>query len=235
MCIKVFRGIAVILLFLMLLPSLCYSKKKKPQKNIYIEMIKPTVSEIAIFTKKGTTSYPLLFKDDLIEIGFECVGSGRQIDQIPFTLGNKTSNPIKLIWDESAYIDPDKAAHKLLPLVEIREIERDKQIEADIRYPADIRYIERDKQIPVTIIPPNSKIENIVYPTDYVEWHSREKYSISELFLKARYSVGEWVLNPIFSKKQLKELETLNFGVFMMLKLMEKEKVTVFCLKLQAP
>lgn len=190
MRIKMFRGTVVIFLFLMLLPTLCYSKKKKPEKNIYIEMIKPEVSEIAIFTKKGITSYPLLFKDDLIEIGFECVGSGRQIDQIPFTLENKTSNPIRLIWDESAYIDPDKTSHKLLPL--------------------GIRYIERDKQIPVTIIPPNSKIENIVYPSDYVEWDSTRG---------GRYSIGEWVSNPIFSKKQLGELEILNFGVFMMLEI----------------
>lgn len=232
MRIKIFRGTVVIFLFLMLLPNLCYSKKKKPGKNIYIEMVKPEVSEIVIFTNKGVTTYPLLFKDDLIEIGFECVGSKKHIDKILFTLLNKTSLPIKLIWDESTYIDPDKTSHKLLPLVEIEYIERDKEIQEDIRYITDLRYsadtrsIGRDKEIPVTIIPPNSKIGNIVYPSDYVKWHPREKYNIGELILKGRASIGEWVLNPIFKdlRKQLEKLEILDFGVFMMLEINGERK-----------
>ena len=228
MRIKMFRGIVVIFLILMLLQNLCYSKKKKkPEKNIYIEMIKPEASEIVIFTKKGVTTYPLFFRDDLIEIGFECVGSKRHIEKIPFTLLNKTSLPIKLIWDESIYIDPDKTSHKLLPLAEIEYIERNKKIEEDISYPTDLRYktdikdIGRDKQIPATIIAPNSKIENIIYPSDYVKWRSRDEYNLGELILKGGVSIGEWVLNPIFRdlQKQLEKLEILNFGVFMMLEI----------------
>lgn len=202
MRIKIFRGIVVIFLILMLLPNLCYSKKKKPEKIIYISMIKPVASEKVIFlmhkekiegikVETWKTAQPLSFEDDLIKIEFMLAGGERwyggvkEIKEINFSLYNKTSNVMRLIWDESAYIDQDNSSHKLIIL--------------------GMRYIERDKPIPPTVIPPNSKIENIIYPSDYIKWSGKD-----------------WCSEPIFDEKQISNIKTdeiVNFGVFMMLEI----------------
>lgn len=86
------------------------------------------------------------------------------IKQINFVITNKTKNALKIVWDSSAFVDPDGNSHKVMH--------------------QGVRYIERDKSIPPSILVPGTKLSDMVYPTDYVNFVN-----------------NEWVESPIVSSK----------------------------------
>lgn len=163
------RKIALLFLVIIFVFNPCYAKKKKEkiEKRIYVSMVEPKSeavdgrdkNQVMFFERdKILTTPPLIFEDDFIKIEFIWIGSieewvlwardREKIDEIEFVLQNKTSKAMKLIWDESVYIDAGRKMHKLIPVGK--------------------RYLERDEATPPSLIPPNSKIDNIIYPADYI-------------------------------------------------------------------
>ncbi len=65
---------------------------------------------------------------------------------ICFSVINKTDRSIKIIWDESAYIDENKSSHRVMH--------------------AGVRYISRDEPQTPSVVPAGSKLEETIYPTD---------------------------------------------------------------------
>lgn len=89
-----------------------------------------------------------IYEDGLIRLSFLFPEEG--ITGINFSMENKTDHSIKILWNEAAYLDEDNSSHRV------------------IRH--GVNYSEKDQPQPPSIIIPQSKLEDIVHPTDYVEW-----------------------------------------------------------------
>ena len=73
-------------------------------------------------------------------------------DDIGFVVHNKADHPVKIVWDESGFIDKNGASHKLLH--------------------SGIGYEERNDFHPPAIIFAKDTLEDFVYPADY--WQKEE-------------------------------------------------------------
>jgi len=87
------------------------------------------------------------FEDSLIKISF-----GLSAVRINFSIYNKISNSIKIIWDEAAYIDENNLSHRIIH--------------------SGVKYITRDEPQAPSVVVPGKILEDLVYPTDYVYWNS---------------------------------------------------------------
>ena len=96
---------------------------------------------------KPKPSKDLRFDDAFINISFAV--SKRQIG---FIILNKTSNPIKIDWNQVSYIDVLNESHKVMH--------------------SGVKYIDRANVQPPTIIPPTAKIEDMVFPSDHIYYTS---------------------------------------------------------------
>ena len=118
----------------------------------------------------------LLFEDDFLTIQFSISGK-----EIGFLLRNKTSNPIKIDWDQAAYVDVAGESHKVMH--------------------SGVKYIDKEKPQALTVVPPTAKLEDIIFPTDYV-FYTSGKY-------------GGWSRNTLFPDATKAELyKGKSFGVF---------------------
>lgn len=118
----------------------------------------------------------LLFEDDFLRILF----SISEIE-IGFLLHNKTSNPIKIDWDQVSYVDVSSESHKVMH--------------------SGVKYIDREKPQAPTVLPPTAKLNDIIFPTDYV-FYTSGKY-------------GKWSRNPLFPDATKAELyKGKSFSVF---------------------
>ncbi|HLG16110.1 MAG TPA: hypothetical protein VJH03_16625 [Blastocatellia bacterium] len=85
------------------------------------------------------------FEDEFIRIEFTI---DRQ--RLAFTLLNKTDNPIKIRWNEAAYVDASNQSHKVMH--------------------SGIGYSQRNSELPPTLVAPSAEIIDVVVPVDYVNW-----------------------------------------------------------------
>jgi len=119
----------------------------------------------------------LVFEDDSIRIEFAI--SKRELG---FVLRNKTANPVRIDWNEVAFVDDAGESHKVMH--------------------SGIRYVERDKPQAPTIVPPTAKVQDIVFPIDYV-WYSPGQY-------------GGWSELPFFPEGPMAgNYKGKSFSVFM--------------------
>lgn len=135
-----------------------------------------------------------IYEDGLIRLTFLFPEKG--IKGINFSMENKTDRSIKILWNEAAYLDENNFSHRV------------------IHY--GVRYIERDQPQAPGIIIPGSKLEDIVYPADYVEW-KKVLGETKEWTGKPLLPAGASTLwNPKFSsfpatkEEAIKELEKRN-------------------------
>ncbi len=68
--------------------------------------------------------------------------------QIGFVLTNRGQLVIRVIWDESAFVDQNARTHRVMH--------------------EGIRFIERDRPMPPTPIPPGAKLADLLFPVSYV-------------------------------------------------------------------
>lgn len=109
-----------------------------PKFYMAISMIEPR----EIYPAYDQNGY-IRFEDDNIRIEF--VFSEREIG---FNLENKSNEPVKILWDNSAYIDVFNTSHRIIH--------------------KGVRYIERDRVQPPTSIAPNTSIVDMILPVDNV-------------------------------------------------------------------
>lgn len=144
---------------------------------------------------KPVENEDLVFQDENLIIKFSI--SKRQIG---FALKNKTNPAIKINWDQVSYIDVLGKSHKTMH--------------------SGIKYIDRNNPQSPTVIPPNSKIEDVIIPTDYVE------------YISGKY--GGWEKLPFFpdgSDAKLYKGESI--GIYMPLELNKNTKDYSFSFKIQ--
>ena len=117
------------------------------------------VQKIDTLTEK---KYRYSFEDDLVKALWSVSGSN-----ISFSIQNKTDHSIKIPWDEAAFIDESGSSHRVMH--------------------AGVKYTDRQQPQAPSIIARKASIEDLVFPTDYVEWKEG-----------SRYTSGKWDEKPFF-------------------------------------
>jgi hypothetical protein len=84
--------------------------------------------------------------------------------QLGFVLKNKTDEPIEIDWNKVAFVDVTGESHKVIH--------------------SGVKFNERSQPLVATTIPPSARIEDIVFPSDYV------------YFREGQY--GGWSEYPLF-------------------------------------
>lgn len=91
--------------------------------------------------------------------------------QFGFLLENKSDHSIKIVWDETVFVDENAGNHKIMH--------------------SGIKFTDRGSSQPPTVIVKGGKLEDLIYPIDYASW--RDGY-----YGKYSSSAGGWDENPIF-------------------------------------
>ena len=122
--------------------------------DMTLRWITPTVAYVFSMVKPQAVK-DLRFTDDFIEVQFTITSS-----TIALQLTNKTDNPIKIDWNNVAYVDTLRNSHKVVA--------------------KGTRYIERDKPQQPATVPPNARLQDRIHPSDLVEylpnlrkWHEK--------------------------------------------------------------
>jgi len=134
-----------------------------------------------------------IYEDGLMRLSFLFPEEG--ITGINFSMENKTDHSIKILWNEAAYLDEDNSSHRV------------------IRH--GVNYSEKDQPQPPSIIIPQSKLEDIVHPTDYVEWGDvlgQPKWREKPLLPTGAATMwnSKWAEFPANREEALKEQEKRN-------------------------
>jgi len=106
-----------------------------------VNIVNPSNEEFTNIIKDDINKYT--FNDDKIKISWILSAS-----QFNFNLLNQTTEPMEIIWDKCTYIDINNKNHRLIH--------------------SGVKYVERNNSHPNTIIIPNSSIDDMIYPSDYV-------------------------------------------------------------------
>jgi len=109
-----------------------------------------------IMLQEPKPSNDLSYSDEYIDVTF-AIGE----TQIGFDIQNKTDNGIKINWDELAFISPNGKSERVIH--------------------NGVRLIERNSPQAPTIIPPKSRISDILIPSDNIAftgdyWHELELF-----------------------------------------------------------
>lgn len=106
------------------------------------------------------------FADDDIHITFNLTAL-----QIGFHIENRSSSPLRLEWDDMAFVDFEGSTHRVIH--------------------QGVRLIERNAPQPTTVIPPHASIDDLLYPADYVRWDSSISQWVNEPLWKTDPPVGQ--------------------------------------------
>lgn len=69
--------------------------------------------------------------------------------QLHFSLENKTDSPITVPWDKISYVDWSRGSHRVIH--------------------EGVRLIDRDKPQAVSTVAPTARLDDLIYPADYVD------------------------------------------------------------------
>ncbi len=111
-------------------------------------------SQFTIYSVTPTASISgteIATKDFSIQFSFP-IDYTEMVSAIKFTFINFTNNPISIMWDSSAYVDPSNNSHRIMHL--------------------GVKYISRYQPIPPTIVAPMARISDAIFPVDNVEFVS---------------------------------------------------------------
>jgi hypothetical protein len=98
---------------------------------------------------KPTENESLTYDDATLNVVF---GISRK--SVNFTLRNKTESPLKIDWNQWAYVDVEGKSHKVLHKA--------------------IAYKDKETSLPPSSVPPTAALEDLIMPTDYVAWSNLE-------------------------------------------------------------
>lgn len=120
----------------------------------------------------NTEKYQFSFEDELVKVLW--VINSRNI---AFSLQNKTDNSIRILWDEGAFIDEFGSSHRIIH--------------------SGVKYTDRNQTQSPSIIARQAYIEDIVLPSNYVEWNNVinqwiEKPLLPDFDIHSNYSVGKY-------------------------------------------
>lgn len=140
----------ICLLVLMMLVSGCATLSLKAKYDIGLVRVEKPKKVTERYGGKdivSTEEKKYIYEDGLIRIIF--IPTAYQIN---FIAENKTDYSLQIIWDECAYVDENGSSHRVIH--------------------SGIKYIDRNNPQPPSIIASKSKLTDIIYPSDYIEWSS---------------------------------------------------------------
>jgi len=106
---------------------------------------------------KPVESESLAYDDDTLSVVFVVSRKG-----INFTLKNKSNSPLKVDWNQWSYVDVESKSHKV--------------------FHRGVAYKDKEASLPPSTVPPTAALEDLIVPTDYVEWSNAEGgYRVLEL------------------------------------------------------
>lgn len=136
----------------------------------------------------------LSFENDSLRIEFTPSKEG-----VGFRLKNKTDESVQILWDRVSYVDVEGSSHSVIK--------------------GGTQYSERNKSIKPTSIAPNSFVEDIIFPSDYIKYNS--------------YS-GEYTKKKVFPDGQKSErYEGEEFSVYMPISFGGKRESLNFTFKIK--
>ena len=97
--------------------------------------------KISKINENGIDKYT--FEDEMVKIIWLPTAQN-----VNFELTNKTNHSIKIIWDETVFVDPKRASHKVMH--------------------SGVKYIDRNNSQPPSVIVKNGSISDVLIPTDGV-------------------------------------------------------------------
>lgn len=110
------------------------------------------VQKITKAPKKGPGKY--IFEDEMIQIIWLVNPDPKTefglANDISFSLKNKTTYSIKIIWDETAFVDTAGASHRVIH--------------------AGVKYSQRNNPQPPSVIVRSGTFSDIVVPSDYISY-----------------------------------------------------------------
>lgn len=131
---------------------LCTSGKKRPgyhgeaPKSISATFESGTYPITYTFAMtKPIESSDLRYEDDKMKILFIPSSGG-----INFTIENKMDEPIKIDWNQVAFIDSQGSSSKTMH--------------------SGVRFIEKDSSLPPTIVPPTAKVTDVIVPISNISY-----------------------------------------------------------------
>jgi len=101
--------------------------------------------EQKIFLSEKDKNY--VFEDEMVKIAWLLTPG-----KIGFILQNKTEHPVRIIWDEAAYVDENGETHRVMH--------------------SGVKYINRDQSQPPSVVVQNGKLSEVIIPTDYISYVS---------------------------------------------------------------
>jgi len=135
----------------------------------------------------------LMYSDEFIEIIFT-VGK----TQIGFDMSNKTDRGIKINWDELSYISPTGRSMRVIH--------------------SGVRLIDRNAPQSPTIVPPTSRISDIIIPSEHI------------YYVSGKY--GGWREQDLFYDVDKTKYEGKEFSVYMPLEIKGKRKEYTFTFRI---
>lgn len=110
----------------------------------------------------------LIFEDKLIKVVFSPQENG-----IGISILNNSDNSIRMLWDESSYIDFDGSSHRVIHL--------------------GTRFIRADQPQPVMTIAAGARLDDLMVPADYAQWETTTS-------LVWKTDTSGWNIRPLFPK-----------------------------------
>lgn len=127
--------------------------------------------QIIRFKDQGKTKYR--FEDEMVEIIW-----GVMPTQIAFELRNKTTHSIKIIWDETVYVD---------------ELGESKRV-----MHSGVKYSEKNNSQPPTVIPRGTTVTDMIVPVDNVSYGSGSGWKEKPLLPNQTLSAGSPISVDVF-------------------------------------
>ena len=121
------------------------------------------------YNPKDSSKFNFIFEDGLVRILWLPSQDG-----FYFQIYNKTDNSIKVIWDESVYVDQNNKSHRIMH--------------------SGIKYSERENPQPPSVIIRKGSIDEYVAPTDYVYFYT----GVGNQYV---YDPSEWRHLPLLNYK----------------------------------
>ncbi|GEM_PF-2702138 len=111
-------------------------------------------------TLAGSTS--TVFEDPNIKIafGFKAKENLRKLTIIPFSIHNKTSQPMQILWDSCAFVNPNSNSCRVIH--------------------TGVKLINKEAPQSPTILASNSNISDMLIPVDNIKWDSGGKDSVGD-------------------------------------------------------
>ena len=152
--------------------SMSLSKVQKPQNS----QIKN--GKIEIVSDDSSTKFS--YTDNCISVIWNV-----EISEFSFKLENKSSNNLKIEWDDASYIGIDNSASRVLH--------------------SGVRYVDKNKSMSPTVVPPGSYVEDLIVPVNLIsylggEWHISPLITNNKIYDSKKIGKTIKVLLPISIK-----------------------------------